>query len=139
MPGDRRLIAPWSAKRRSSVTPMRTRSYPEKSNAVAKKKSTLQHLRDRYVGSDPERQASLEDARLNASIARALYDMRKAANLTQQQLADLVGTQASAISRLEDADYEGHSLSMLRKIAAALHHRVEVTFIPEGDGLSPTG
>jgi hypothetical protein len=31
---------------------------------------------------------------------------------------------------LEDADYEGHSLSMLRRIAAALSQRVEIRFVP---------
>ncbi len=45
-------------------------------------------------------------------------------------LARLVGTTASVICRLEDADYEGHSLSMLRRIAAALHKRVEIRFVP---------
>jgi hypothetical protein len=33
------------------------------------------------------------------------------------------------ICRLEDADYEGHSLTMLYRIAAALNHRVEVRFV----------
>ncbi len=41
----------------------------------------------------------------------------------------LVGTTASVICLLEDADYEGHSLSMLRRIAAALHRRVEIRFV----------
>ena len=40
-----------------------------------------------------------------------------------------VGTTASVICRLEDADYEGHSLAMLRRIAAALNKRVEIRFI----------
>jgi hypothetical protein len=34
------------------------------------------------------------------------------------------------ISRLEDADYEGHSLPMLRKIAHALNKRIEMRFVP---------
>jgi len=41
-----------------------------------------------------------------------------------------VGTTASVICRLEDADYEGHSLAMLNRIAAALHRRVETHFVP---------
>jgi hypothetical protein len=36
----------------------------------------------------------------------------------------------SVISRLEDADYDGHSLAMLRRIAAALKKRVEIRFLP---------
>jgi hypothetical protein len=42
----------------------------------------------------------------------------------------LVGTTASVICRLEDADYEGHSLAMLRRIAIALKQRVEIRFVP---------
>lgn len=58
--------------------------------------------------------------------------MRTEAGLSQRELAKKVGTTASAICRLEDADYEGHSLSMLRRIAAALGRRVEIRFVPAG-------
>jgi predicted transcriptional regulator len=49
--------------------------------------------------------------------------------LTQKELADRIGTKQSAIARLEDADYDGHSLSMLQKIAGALNQRVEIKFL----------
>ncbi len=49
--------------------------------------------------------------------------------MTQAALAKLVGTTPSVISRLEDADYIGHSLTNLRRIAAALDHRLEIRFI----------
>jgi transcriptional regulator with XRE-family HTH domain len=45
-------------------------------------------------------------------------------------LANLVGTTASAICRLENADYAGHSLAMLNRIAAAFKQRVEIRFVP---------
>jgi len=51
--------------------------------------------------------------------------------LSQRQLAKLIGTTASVICRLEDADYEGHSLAMLNRIATALNRRVEIHFVPE--------
>ncbi len=63
-------------------------------------------------------------------MARKIYQIRSQAGLSQRQLAELVGTTASVISRLEDADYEGHSLPMLRRIAAALDRRVEIRFMP---------
>ena len=66
----------------------------------------------------------------NAEVARKLYDLRMQAGLTQAALAKLVGTTASVISRLEDADYDGHSLAMLRRIAAGLNKRVEIRFVP---------
>ena len=59
-----------------------------------------------------------------------IYEARNRAALTQQQLADLVGTKQSVIARLEDADYEGHSLTMLQRIAAALHQKLEIHLVP---------
>ncbi len=87
-------------------------------------------LHRRYVAGRPRQEASLEEARLNAAIAQQIYDLRSKAGLTQKQLADLVGTTHSVISRLEDADYEGHSLSMLQRISQALKYRLQVRFIP---------
>jgi DNA-binding XRE family transcriptional regulator len=90
----------------------------------------LQNLYDKHVGNDPARIASFEEELANAEIAQTIYDLRKKAGLTQQQLARRVGTTTSVICRLEDADYGGHSLPMLRRIAAALNQRVEVRFVP---------
>ena len=59
-----------------------------------------------------------------------VYRLRTKAHLTQKQLAERIGTTASVISRLESADYEGHSLSMLQRISAALNRRIEVRFVP---------
>jgi len=87
-------------------------------------------LRRRFVEGNPKMEALVEQERLNAAVAQQLYDLRMQAGLTQKELADRVGTTASVICRLEDADYEGHSLSMLRRIAGALNSRIEVRFIP---------
>jgi transcriptional regulator with XRE-family HTH domain len=90
----------------------------------------MQYLYDRYIGDDPERIESFEEELLNAEIARKIYDLRTKAGLSQRELAKKVGTSASAICRLEDADYDGHSLSMLKRIAEALDKRVEIRFLP---------
>jgi DNA-binding XRE family transcriptional regulator len=84
----------------------------------------------RYIEGKPEMIALYEEELANAEVARKIYDLREAAGLTQRQLAKLVGTTASVICRLEDADYEGHSLAMLRRIAEALDKRVEIRFVP---------
>ena len=96
-----------------------------------KKKPTtdaVEILHRRYFEGRPERLALLEEERANAEIARKIYELRAKAGLTQRELAKLVGTTASVICRLEDADYEGHSLGMLRRIASALNKRVEIRF-----------
>ena len=97
---------------------------------------TLQHLHDRYVGDDPERAAAYERAVADAHVARQVYQLRAEAGLSQREMAARVGTTASVICRLEDADYDGHSLAMLRRIAAAVGKRVEVRFVPVEDALA---
>ena len=87
-------------------------------------------LHKRFYADRPGRLAALEEARANAEVAREIHALRQKAGLTQKQLAAMVGTTPSVISRLEDADYEGHSMAMLRRIAAALNKRVEIRFVP---------
>ena len=83
-------------------------------------------LRRRYVKNDPEREARIERYRGDSDVARQIFELRTRAGLTQAQLAKCVGTTASVICRLEDADYKGHSLTMLRRIAAALEINLSV-------------
>lgn len=85
---------------------------------------------DRMIGDDVELRQMIAEETVNAAVARMIYDARTKAGLTQRQLADLVGTTQPVIARLEDADYEGHSLSMLSRIAAALHQRLVVRMTP---------
>lgn len=91
--------------------------------------NALDIIHRRYYHGKPERLAGLEQARAEAAIARKIYAIRTGAGLTQRALAKLVGTTASVICRLEDADYDGHSLAMLNRIAAALNKRVEIRFV----------
>lgn len=88
-------------------------------------------LHQKYIDDSQERRASLETERVNAEVAQAIYDLRKEAGLTQKELADLIGTTQSVISRLEDADYEGHSLSMLSRIAGHLDRRLLIKIVPK--------
>ena len=106
---------------------MAKRKHPTTSDAV-------QILHRRYYEGRPERVRGLEDARVNDSVTRKLTGLRLRAGLTQRQLAKLVGTTASAICRLEDAEYAGHSLAMLNRIASALKQRAEIRFVPIAEG-----
>jgi transcriptional regulator with XRE-family HTH domain len=82
------------------------------------------------VGDDAALHAMLTDERSNAAVARQIHELRTAQGLTQKQLAESIGTQQPVIARLEDADYEGHSLAMLHRIGAALGCTVAVLFVP---------
>jgi transcriptional regulator with XRE-family HTH domain len=85
---------------------------------------------ERKLSRDPELRRAVEKELLNGRIATLIYDAREQAGLTQQQLAERVGTRQSVIARLEDADYSGHSLTMLAKIAHALDRQVRVELEP---------
>jgi predicted transcriptional regulator len=85
---------------------------------------------DSMVGRDARVRRLVDEAVLNSEVAQLIYKARMRAGLTQHELANLVGTKQPVIARLEDADYEGHSLAMLNRIALALRQRVRVRFEP---------
>jgi predicted transcriptional regulator len=104
---------------------------------MTKTNDAVEIVTRRYIKDDPALQDLLREASLNAKVAQLIYTSRKQAGLTQQQLADLIGTKQSVIARLEDADYEGHSLSMLQRIGEALGQRIEIQMVPtEASSLS---
>ena len=93
------------------------------------KSKSLQAAFDRYIGNDPDQRQAFEEALADYDVARKICELRSKAGLSQRELARRIGTTASVICQLEDADYQGHSLLMLRRIAAALHKRVEIRFV----------
>ena len=80
------------------------------------------------MAKDPALAEAVEQATVDANIAAQIYRARKAARISQAELARRVGTTQSVISRIEDADYDGHSLTMLHRIAAALGQTLKVEF-----------
>lgn len=95
----------------------------------SKKTKDALKLIKRDVGVDPSFRALVDQEKLNAQIARMIYEARTQAKLTQKQLGVLVGTTQPAIARLEDAEYGGHSLTMLWRTADALDRRLEIRFV----------
>lgn len=85
---------------------------------------------ERKLSKNPALRQSVEREILNSRVASLIYDAREQAGLTQQQLAERIGSRQSVIARLEDADYSGHSLTMLAKIAHALDRQVRVELEP---------
>src|SRR5438105_1900836 len=61
-------------------------------------------------------------------VALQLAALRKKAGLSQKELARKLKTTQQQISRFESPSYEGHSLSMLRRVARALNARVRLVF-----------
>ncbi len=101
----------------------------KKTNKFNPTTDAVEIIHRRYYEGRPQRIAGLAEAEASDTVARKIYQLRKRARLTQGQLAKMIGTTTSVICRLEDANYEGHSLAMLRRIAQALNKRVELHFV----------
>jgi ribosome-binding protein aMBF1 (putative translation factor) len=95
---------------------------------MAKTKDALKIL-DQITGKDEDLKRLIKEEELNTKVARMIYEARTKAGLTQEQLAKRVGTTQPVIARLEDADYRGHSLTMLQRIADALNGQLEIHLV----------
>lgn len=75
------------------------------------------------------RQAYLEGF-LEANIALQIRANREARNLSQHQLAQMIGTKQGGVSRLEDTTYGKHSVRALMRLANAFDCALDVRFVP---------
>jgi ribosome-binding protein aMBF1 (putative translation factor) len=96
----------------------------------SKKRNALDILNRRHPPGAKDLE-SRKEFREQIGVAELIHKARMDAGLSQRQLAAKVGTTASVICRLEDGNYAGHSMAMLRRVADALGHRVEVRFVRE--------
>jgi len=85
-------------------------------------------LHRRLYRARPDRLEQLDQTRREMALGMKIRQVREDAGLTQQQLARMIGAQPSAISRIEDADYDGHSVSLLERVAEALDLRLIIDF-----------
>jgi transcriptional regulator with XRE-family HTH domain len=67
-------------------------------------------------------------------VALQIAALRQRAGLSQTELARKLKTSQQQISRLESPGYEGHSLSMLRRVAKVLRARVRVAIEADAAG-----
>ena len=93
------------------------------------KKTNFDRYLDRQL-SDPAFAARFRRAGEAWDVALQISALREKAGLSQKDLAKLLGTSQQQISRLESPGYEGHSMSMLRRVASVLGARVHVVFEP---------
>lgn len=88
---------------------------------------------DRYLAeqiNDADFAERFETAGKAWDVALQLAALRREAGLSQKQLARRLKTSQQQISRLESPTYEGHSLSMLRRVARELNAEVHVILEP---------
>jgi ribosome-binding protein aMBF1 (putative translation factor) len=95
----------------------RKRSYLEGVGHMKRDKHT--EFVERRARKSPSYRKVFARALQQIDLAVLVREMREDAGLTQTELARRVGTTQSVIARLEDAEYTGHSLTMLERIAVA--------------------
>lgn len=93
-------------------------------------KDDLDKTMERILTEDPSFQEELDKADQAWDIAFRIRDLREKAGLTQKELAKLLGTRQSNISRIEDADYTRYTLTTLEKVTKALKAKLEVKIVP---------
>jgi|GEM_PF-585072 len=77
---------------------------------------------------DPEYSEGYAESFLDSYVATQIKVLREQAGLSQQGLAEIIGTKQGAISRIEDVNYSQWSISTLKKLARAFRVRLKVSF-----------
>ena len=80
-------------------------------------------------GNDASWDHDVAEATTAAEIAEEIFALRERHQLTQQALASLIGSSQPAIARLESGEYHGHSIAVLRRMAAAVGEQVSFRFV----------
>ena len=102
-----------------------------KSKPDAARPTASRILFRRFFEGNPKAIAELEQARRELSLGDRLRAMREARGLSQAQLAELADTSPSAISRMEQADYDSYTIKSIKKVAAALDCHIGVVIVDD--------
>jgi transcriptional regulator with XRE-family HTH domain len=90
-----------------------------------------EHKRVRFQ-EDPELVTAYQDLAPVYDVARQIIALRSTRKLSQEDLAAMIGTKQSSISRLEKATHEP-SLSTLERICEALDARLVIQLVPNAE------
>ena len=77
---------------------------------------------------DPEFRHAYAASFMNSYVAAQIKTIREQREMTQSQLAELIGTQQAGISRLENVNYDAWKVSTLQKLAKAFDVRLRISF-----------
>ena len=86
-----------------------------------------QHLSDRYGETGTEKRTDFEIKAKSFAIGILIKEQRKLANLTQEQLADKVGTKKSFISRIENGHSDIQLSTLYKLIEFGLNKKINLT------------
>jgi predicted transcriptional regulator len=92
----------------------------------------LEIIDDRYFKGRPDMEALLEEADERLRLAERLREMREKQDLSQEEVANRIGTKRSVIARLEKPGYQKYTLTTLKRVARAMGYSIRVEFVPFG-------
>ncbi|HVB78929.1 MAG TPA: helix-turn-helix transcriptional regulator, partial [Candidatus Binataceae bacterium] len=81
---------------------------------------------------DREYREAYADSFVNTFVAMQIRAIREQRGMTQKELAEKIGTAQTGVSRLENANYSGRSISTLKNVARQFDCWLRVSF--EGYG-----
>jgi DNA-binding XRE family transcriptional regulator len=94
---------------------------------INKQKAHIATYSDKLLQDSKFREA-FEKEYENLVISEKIAELRHKAHLTQEELAKKVSTTKSAICRYESNEYQGYSVSLLKKIASACGADLQISF-----------
>jgi transcriptional regulator with XRE-family HTH domain len=77
---------------------------------------------------DPEFRHAYAASFMNSLVAAQIKAIREQREMTQAQLAELIGTKQAGISRLENVNYDAWKVGTLAKLARAFDVRLRISF-----------
>lgn len=92
-----------------------------------KRVSDVLELMDRWFGSIPGWDDMVAEEELKMQVGQAVYDLREAVGLSQADLAKLICSNQAVISKVENADYRGNAIEVLRRVCFALHTPIKIS------------
>ena len=100
------------------------------------KRTTLTEFKEKAL-KNPEVKAEYEALKPAYALRKQLVALRKKSGLTQDQIADMMHTKKSNISRLESVHSKSSpTLSTIESYAKAVGHKVEINFFPMEENVS---
>jgi ribosome-binding protein aMBF1 (putative translation factor) len=98
---------------------------------MARRKTLLDELHEE-IAANPVMNEAYQKELARLRLANQILEVRQVAGMSQQDLAERIGTKQSAIARMERGNYTGYTVSTLAKIAAAVGRHLEIGFTPIG-------
>ena len=84
-------------------------------------------LIEKWYGQTPGWNEMVAEEQLKMDVGQVVCDLRTSLGMTQSEFADLVKVKQPIISEIENANYNGNTIEIFKRVCLALHMRIRVT------------